>query len=198
MTDNLQQILPLLNFETGVFYCVMIRKRRKDNPGMKVNNQTMLTKHYRTKDKFLSDYSMLKNTCKLHNARLYIDLRPKWYPRAVYNMSQAMAEIHIDPTASLNIESMFFSSMAKANKGRTPYFLIDFDGPESYRRQGEFISIMTNLKAIDFREYETFRTKTGYHILSNRYHTDNEVVIAKTKHLDYEVKKEPIVNLFIP
>jgi hypothetical protein len=76
--DNIEKILPLLEFKENWVYEVLILQRKKDNPDV-INNQSVrIIKSYTisSKETLVSKYDEMKKLADLFNARVYIKLQP--------------------------------------------------------------------------------------------------------------------------
>jgi hypothetical protein len=78
MIDNIEKIIPLLEFKENWIYEVVILQRKKDNPHL-VNNQSVrIIKSYTisSEESLLNKYDEMKQLADLFNARVYIKLQP--------------------------------------------------------------------------------------------------------------------------
>lgn len=76
--DNIEKILPLLEFKENWIYEVLVMQRKKDNPEI-VNNQNIrIIKSYiiSCKQELLDKQQEMINLANVFNARVYIKLQP--------------------------------------------------------------------------------------------------------------------------
>ena len=76
--DNIDKILPLLEFKENWIYEILVLQRKKDNPEI-VNNQNIrIIKSYTIscKQELLDKYNEMIKLANLFNARVYIKLQP--------------------------------------------------------------------------------------------------------------------------
>lgn len=93
MIDNLNLILPLLNFDNDdSYYHLQVIRRKKENPELKSNNQVILDKVVTNEDYLRYNYSMLKDIANLTNARIYFNLNRKSFRTTALNMMSNLVE----------------------------------------------------------------------------------------------------------
>lgn len=78
MINNLEQILPLLEFKENWVYELLILQRKKDNPHLVNNSNVRTIKVYNIRSKEYLEKKMdeIIKLCELFNARAYIKLGP--------------------------------------------------------------------------------------------------------------------------
>jgi hypothetical protein len=94
MTDNIDRIIPLLEFKEDWFYEVMVLQRKKDNPHL-VNNQNVRNiKSYMIKDldSLLERYDEMKTLSEVFNARVYIKLQPYSLTKLGFKLFEVLSQ----------------------------------------------------------------------------------------------------------
>jgi hypothetical protein len=94
MTDNIDRIIPLLEFKEDWFYEVMVLQRKKDNPHL-VNNQNVRNiKSYMIKDldSLLERYDEMKTLAEVFNARVYIKLQPYSMTKLGFKLFEVLSQ----------------------------------------------------------------------------------------------------------
>jgi hypothetical protein len=94
MTDNIDRIIPLLEFKEDWFYEVMVLQRKKDNPHL-VNNQNVRNiKSYMIKDldSLLERYNEMKTLAEVFNARVYIKLQPYSLTKLGFKLFEVLSQ----------------------------------------------------------------------------------------------------------
>ena len=78
MTDNIERIIPYLEFKEEWFYEVMVLQRKKDNPHLVNNQNVRIIKSYmiKSEESLLDKYDEMKTLADTFNARVYIKLQP--------------------------------------------------------------------------------------------------------------------------
>lgn len=73
--DNINLILPFLNFESeDDFYYLQIIQRKKENPQLGSNSRVIKNYYIKSSDYLLNKYDEIKKLCDLFNARAMIRL----------------------------------------------------------------------------------------------------------------------------
>ena len=78
MTNNIEKILPLLEFKENWIYEVLVLQRKKDNPEIVNNQNVRIIKSYTisSKESLVNKYDEMIKLADLFNARVYIKLQP--------------------------------------------------------------------------------------------------------------------------
>lgn len=78
MIDNIEKILPLLEFKENWIYEVLVLQRKKDNPEIVNNQNVRIIKSYTisSKESLVNKYDEMVKLADLFNARVYIKLQP--------------------------------------------------------------------------------------------------------------------------
>lgn len=81
-TDNLEIILPMLQFESDDdFYFLQILQRRKENPDLSSNSKVIKNYYISSKEYLLSKYEEIKTLCDVFNARACIRLNRRSFEK---------------------------------------------------------------------------------------------------------------------
>lgn len=124
--DNIEKILPLLEFKENWIYEVLVMQRKKDNPQI-VNNQNIrIIKSYiiSCKQELLDKQQEMINLANVFNARVYIKLQP-------YDLSKVGLKIMETLIQKMqNKEYSYQSLLTKALGNMNPekkFWVIDVD-----------------------------------------------------------------------
>ena len=159
MIDNSQQIIPLLKFEEGTFYCLQVLQRRKDNPGMTWQTKQRYFKFIRTEEEFKVFYTEDIELSNLYNARTYISLIPRSFEKLSLEALVELATRMKNKDFSNNFrifEKLALLPECAIRDGKL--WMIDYDEPnvEGFLRL---------LKKYEITVDSTLPTPKGYHIV---------------------------------
>jgi hypothetical protein len=125
--NNYKLICSLLNFESeDDFYFVQIIRRRKENPELKKNSQTLKTYRVNSLESLLSLEEEIKKLCKTFNARAYINLNKRSFKEVGLSMIKETMERAIRGNYK-GMYTVYDSCSGKSSNKRNKFWLIDVD-----------------------------------------------------------------------
>ena len=173
MINNLNKIIPLLNFEEGTFYYLQVLQRKKDNPEMTQQTKQRYFKFIRSKKELDVFSKEAIEIADFYNARVYISLTPRSFEK-------------------LSLEALVELSTRIKNKDYNSNFKI-FEKlallPECAKKEGKLW--MLDYDSFDEPEFvETYNipvkalipTISGYHIILEPF---NLQVLGQPLYNDY-------------
>lgn len=209
MIDNLNLILPLLNFDNeGDFYMLYVFKRKKDQPeGEKDNHQSVRTiKTYciESIEHLKKHYEEIKQLCEMFKARAYIHIQKQNHKDISLDMLMELAK-HIK-NQHFNQKNLFDSVVGQI-RVHEKRWIVDIDTKEENYMMlicsilGACRPFPTDIAAIDLshRIIEEIPTKNGFHLITtpfdvnefNKYVTEKGIVLPDIQ------KKNPTL-LYLP
>lgn len=189
MKNNLNLILPLLNFDLGTYH-VQIMQRSKD--GHSQANK-LVTEWFVKSEKYL-DFLMpgIISLCDLYNARCYINLNPKSDKDVSWDMVETMLKkIRTDTYKPLTLLSHSHDS---CSGNGLKYWVIDIDSEEVDR-----VELIEGINKCRSGAYDTgnvvttIPTKTGVHLITVPF--DLSTLLLP---FGVEIKKNAPTILYVP
>ena len=197
--DNMDKILPLLQFESeDDYYFLQVLKRKKDNldPKVKIggsNNSSRLIRGYNitSQDYLLSRYEEIRGMCELFGARACINLNKRSFRSASLQMMVQLAQ-------SIQANNFRNSSMWNNVSGRhqptnDKKWIIDIDNVG--RNANEIVLFIERECLPEGLKYiTTIPSRSGYHLITIPF--DRKKFGGRFP--DIDVHQNSPTNLYIP
>jgi hypothetical protein len=199
MIDNLDLILPLLNFsETGDFYMLYVFKRKKDQPeGERDNHQSVRTiKTYciESIENLEHRYDEIKNLCEMFKARAYIHIQKQNHRDVSLNMMVALAQRIQDGNHK---QQGLFDSVVGQIKTLEKRWIIDIDTKDEIAVH-RAVHIINSARPFGKKLISCIPTKNGYHLITQRF----DVVEFNKRMSEYgevpDIQKKNPTLLYLP
>jgi hypothetical protein len=211
MIDNIQKIIPLMNFEQeGDFYMLYVLKRKKDQPeGERDNHQSVRTiKSYCIESVGYLEkrYEEIKKLCEMFKARAYIHVQKQ-------NHKEVSLEMLVDLAQRIkngqHKQQNLFDSVVGQLKTQEKRWIVDIDteGGVPPMIQAFIEYECKPITMVEFDEagmpigYLTgpkieaiIPTKNGYHLITKRF--DSE--LFGRRYPDIDVQKKNPTMLYYP
>lgn len=191
MINNLTKILPLLTFEEGYFYYVVILKRKKEHP--ELGSNSYVVKHYFIKDEddFLFYWGEMLMLCDYHNARLCINLNRRSFEALAYQTIKKVADQVMNKDFR-SVRKAFTSVCGAYSHDSDKKWIIDVDYKEA--------NWLTTLeKLIDEaaplgieKNLMRLPTKNGYHLITRPFNVQEFQLRIR------ELREHGIINYDAP
>lgn len=192
--NNIDRILPLLNFNDGNVFLVWLVLRNKDgNTKAKGNNKNRTIKSYYFKDKdhFENRKEEIITLCKTFNCRAYICMNGKPLNRVLYILQNRLVEnLYNYVPKNCNLNSVIDHAIMKATNSKEKCWVIDVDTKEE-----DFIN---SLKSIIDHSRSSFSrniiteipTAHGVHLITHPFDP------RSIEGIDVDIKKEGLTLLY--
>lgn len=172
MRDNFHIIKPLLDFsDPNTFYFIQILKRRKDNPGLKTDVQTIDNLYLYGSDDLDKLREKIVEKCTKNNARAYINLNRLDTEKIALQTLRKIADLVIqgDYRAVKNVYPSVCGTYHSENEKR---WVVDIDSDflhlkEEIRQVIE--GLQTEIKGHNYKILAEVPTRSGVHIISNPF-----------------------------
>lgn len=211
MIDNIQKIIPLLNFEQeGDFYMLYVLKRKKDQPeGERDNHQSVRTiKSYCVDSvEYLEKrYDEIKQLCEMFKARAYIHVQKQNHHDVSLSMMVDLAQrIKNGQTRQQHL----FGSVVGQMKTLEKRWIIDVDGTHT-PSPVMMAHIEYNCRPITEVQFDEvgfpighkvgpkieaiIPTKNGHHLITKRF----DVLEFRKNYPDIDIQKKNPTLLYLP
>ena len=172
MRDNFHIIEPLLDFkEPNTFYFIQILKRRKDNPGLKTDVQTIDNLYIYTPEDLNKLREKIVERCTKNNARAYINLNRLDTEKIALQTLRKIADLVIqgDYRAVKNAYSSVYGTYHSESEKR---WVVDIDSDVIHLKD-EVRQVIENLqreiKGHNYRILAEVPTRSGVHLITNPF-----------------------------
>jgi len=204
MTDNLDIILPLLNFKSeDDYYFLQIIARKKDKPTFKVsgtNNSARLIRTYNitSRESLVDKYEEIKAVCNLFNARAMIGLnRRSFYASSIEMMVQLSRNIQ---STNYNNSRVWNNVSGKYHPIKDKCWIVDIDSPE-LKYLLVFKRILNNPELLPEGDkiIAEIPSKNGIHLITKPFNTMMFETLRTREFMPkLDIHKNNPTNLYIP
>jgi len=172
MRDNFHIIEHLLDFkEPNTFYFIQILKRRKDNPGLKTDVQTIDNLYIYTPEDLNKLREKIVERCTKNNARAYINLNRLDTEKIALQTLRKIADLVIqgDYRAVKNAYSSVCGTYHSESEKR---WVVDIDSDVIHLKDEvrQVIEILQReIKGHNYRILAEIPTRSGVHLITNPF-----------------------------
>ncbi len=172
MRDNFHIIEHLLDFkEPNTFYFIQILKRRKDNPGLKTDVQTIDNLYIYTPEDLNKLREKIVERCTKNNARAYINLNRLDTEKIALQTLRKIADLVIqgDYRAVKNVYSSVCGTYHSESEKR---WVVDIDSDVIHLKDEvrQVIEILqSEIKGHNYRILAEIPTRSGVHLITNPF-----------------------------
>ena len=172
MRDNFHIIEPLLDFkEPNTFYFIQILKRRKDNPGLKTDVQTIDNLYIYTPEDLNKLREKIVERCTKNNARAYINLNRLDTEKIALQTLRKIADLVIqgDYRAVKNAYSSVCGTYHSESEKR---WVVDIDSDVIHLKdevRQVIESLQSEIKGHNYRILAEIPTRSGVHLITNPF-----------------------------
>jgi hypothetical protein len=188
MTDNIERIIPYLEFKEEWFYEVMVLQRKKDNPHLVNNQNVRIIKSYmiKSEESLLNKYDEMKTLADTFNARVYIKLQPYSLTKLGFKLFEVLSHKMQNKDYSYN------SLVTKATGNMTAekkIWIVDVDFKDV--NENDIFRIKTAINDCEpFGDHiiTTIPTPNGIHIVTTPFNTQ-QFITNQDVYYKCDVKK---------
>lgn len=188
MLDNFKRIESHLTFESNdEFYFLQILKRRKENPDMPSNNRLIKTYYITSLDYLDKKRNEIIEICNVENARAYINLNPRSFESAAFQMLKEVTNRIISKDYK-SIRNAYDSVAGSLGATRDKKWVIDIDEPVWSPLMLAHINYHCEPICDDVNDtkiYDIIPTKNGFHIITKPFNLKK----FKEKYPDIDIHK---------
>ena len=204
MIDNIERILPLLNFESSDdFYYLQLLQRKKENPELGSNSR-VIKNYYITSEKYLLDrYEEIKSLCTLFNARAMLRLNKRSFEKVGFKALENIANTMQNREYN-HLNKSYDRACGLLNNEKTKRWILDVD-------ENEVICLEQIMNAVQYCEplgdkiIARIPSKTGIHLITTPFNViqfksnfTEELKDYGMNYIEIEILKDNPVNLLIP
>lgn len=207
MIDCIEQIKPLLIFETpDDFYYLQIIQRKKENPQLGSNSR-IIKNYYITSIEYLLDkYDEIKNLCNLFNARASLRLNKRSFERIAFKTLENIANT-MQNKEYKHIKNSYDRACGLLHNDKQKKWIIDVDKNELIWLEQIIISIQICQPCEPYINKIILKlpTKSGVHLITTPFNVMHFKQILKDRLLEFnqeeiniDIHKDNPINLYIP
>lgn len=194
MINIIEQIKPLLSFETNDdYYFLQILRRKKDNPDNE-SNSTIIKSYYIKNIEYLEKkYDEIIKLCDMFNARASLRLNKRSFRKTSLMAMEIMLKNGIMEGWEFSRRA-YDSAAGKHHNDKNKKWIVDIDNNPSYDTINEFKSFISECEPIGNKIIDILKTKSGAHIITKPFNTKKFC----DKFPGIDIHKDNPVNLYIP
>lgn len=204
MIDNIEKIIPLLNFESSDdFYYLQLLQRKKENPQLGSNSR-VIKNYYIASEKYLLDkYEEIKSLCTLFNARAMLRLNKRSFEKVGFKTLENIANTMQNREYN-HLNKSYDRACGLLNNEKTKKWILDVD-------ENEVIWLEQIMNAVQYCEplgakiIARIPSKTGIHLITTPFNVvqfksnfTEELKNYNMNYIEIEILKDNPVNLLIP
>lgn len=202
MIDNLNIILPLLEFDSeDDFYYLQLLRRKKDNPELGSNAQVMKNYYIRSQQHLQDRWEEIKKLCNFFNARASIRLNKRSFERVAFKTLSNVANT-LGNKEFYHVRNSYDRACGQVHHDKNKTWIIDIDDVSDYS-EAEWTLYMRELgEAIDSCEplgedkvKAVIPSATGVHIITRPF---NLLKFKTVYNYNLDIHKDNPTNLYIP
>lgn len=191
MIDNLEDIIPLLKFESeDDFYYLQILQRKKENPYIGSNSIVIKNYFISSKESLLKMYPEIKTLCNQFNARASIRLNKRSYESVAFKTLANIANSMQNKEYKF-IKNSYSRACGLSHNDKVKKWIIDIDEEVSFDYLYNMNELIIELGG---EVLVKLRSKSGYHLITTPFRLDKFKDIYK----DIDIHKDNPTNLYIP
>lgn len=204
MIDNLQKILPLLQFDSeDTFYYLQILQRKKENSELGSNSR-VIKNYYISSEKYLLErYEEIKKLCEVFNARASIRLNKRSYEQVGFKTLENLANT-MQNKEYKHLMKSYDRACGLLNKEKEKKWIVDIDKEEVIWLEQIINSIQPCEPAGD-KILTQLSSKSGIHLITKPFNVVQfknnfkiELEAYKMGEINIEIHKDNPTNLYIP
>ena len=203
MINNIEKILPLLNFETADdFYYLQILQRKKENPELGSNSRVIKNYYISSKEYLIERYPEIIKLCEVFNARASLRLNKRSYEKvgfkALTNLANTMMNREYD-----FLKSSYDRACGLGHNDKNKTWIVDIDRNEVMWIE-QIINAINPCDPQGDKLVVQVPSKTGIHLITKPFNTEqfksnfkNELKAYQMDEITVEIHKDNPTNLYI-
>lgn len=203
MIDNLEKILPLLNFESkDDFYYLQILQRKKENPQLGSNSRVIKNYYISSEDYLVKHYEEIKKLCEIFNARASLRLNKRSFEKVGFKAMTNLANTMMNKEYSF-LKASYDRACGLGHNDINKTWIVDIDKDEIIWLE-QVINAISPCDPIGDKIVIQIPSKTGIHLITKpfnvmQFKTNFKAELAEYKmsYIELEIHKDNPTNLYI-
>lgn len=201
--DNLEKILPLLDFESeDDFYFLQILQRKKENLQLGSNSRVIKNYYIRSVEHLTERYPEIIELCKVFNARASIRLNKRSFEKIGFKSLENIANT-MQNREYKHLMKSYDRACGLLNNEKTKKWIIDIDKDEVIWLE-QIINAIQPCEPLGDKIVTQIPSKSGIHLITTPFNVkqfqDNFADELRAYGMDYieiEIHKDNPTNLYL-
>ena len=204
MIDNLEKVLPLLEFESeDDFYYLQILQRKKENPQLGSNSRVIKNYYITSIDYLTKHYEEIKKLCEVFNARASIRLNKRSFEKVGFKTMTNIANTMMNKEYKF-LKASYDRACGLGHNDKNKTWVVDIDKNEVIWLE-QIINAIQPCEPQGNKIVAQIDSKSGIHLITKPFnimqYKDNfadELRAYGMEYIDLEIHKDNPTNLYIP
>jgi len=201
--DNLEKILPFLQFDSeDDFYFLQILQRKKENPQLGSNSRVIKNYYITSQQHLLNRYEEIKKLCKVFNARASIRLNRRSFEKVGFKALENIANT-MQNREYKHLMKSYDRACGLLNNEKTKRWIIDIDENDVIWLE-QVINAIQPCEPLGNKILTQIPSKSGIHLITSPFNVQQfkenfttELKEYKMEYREIEIHKDNPTNLFI-
>lgn len=193
MIDNIEKILPFLEFESeDDFYYLQILQRKKENPQIGSNSR-VIKNYYITSQQYLLDrYDEIKKLCEIFNARASIRLNKRSFEKVGFKTMENLAHTMMNREYKF-LNKSYDRACGLGHNDKNEKWILDVDNPSGLD-DFKIRKYIHNIEPYGDKALNIIPSKSGFHLITKPFNLEK----FRIEFPEIEIHKDNPTNLYIP
>lgn len=204
MIDNLEKILPFLQFESeDDFYYLQILQRKKDCPEVGSNSRVIKNYYIKSQQYLIDRYDEIKGLCIKFNARASLRLNKRSFEKTAFKCLENIANSMKNKEFRF-INKSYDRACGEFHNDKIKKWIIDVDKNEIIWLE-QIINAIHPCEPLGNKILKQLPTKSGIHLITTPFNVmqfkenfKKELEAYKMGEINIDIHKDNPTNLFIP
>jgi len=191
--DNIDKILPFLNFESeDDFYYLQILQRKKENSQLGSNSRVIRNYYIKSTQYLLNRYDEIKKLCDVFNARAMIRLNKRSFEKVGFKTMENLAHTMMNKEYSF-LNKSYDRACGLGHNDSEKKWILDIDIiDEKFDREVQLF--INNIIPAGGKILGNFKSKNGHHLITKPFNLQE----FSQKYPNIEIHKDNPTNLYLP
>lgn len=203
MIDNLEKILPLLQFESpDDFYYLQILQRKKENPQLGSSSRVIKNYYINSQEYLVKHYQEIKKLCEVFNARASIRLNKRSYEKVGFKAMTNLANTMMNKEYSF-LKASYDRACGLGHNDKNKTWIVDIDEREVIWLE-QILNAISPCEPVGNKIVLQIPSKSGIHLITKPFNTEQfkinfkrELEAYKMGEINLEIHKDNPTNLYI-
>lgn len=203
MVDNIEKIVPLLNFESDDdFYYLQILQRKKENPELGSNSRVIKNYYITSSDYLLERYDEIKNLCEVFNARAMLRLNKRSFEKVGFKAMTNLANTMMNKEYKF-LKASYDRACGLGHNDKNKTWIVDIDKNEVLWLE-QILNSIRSCEPLGDKIIGQIPSKSGIHLITKPFNVMQfknnftvELLDYKMGYIELEIHKDNPTNLYI-
>jgi len=203
MIDNLEKVLPFLQFDSeDDFYYLQILQRKKENPELGSNSRVIKNYYIRSQQHLLDRYEEIKTLCRVFNARASIRLNKRSFEKVGFKALENIANTMQNREYKHLVKS-YDRACGLLNNEKVKRWIVDIDKDEVIWLE-QIINAIQPCEPSGNKILAQIPSKSGIHLITKPFNVQqfkdyftDDLSAYGMDYIDLEIHKDNPTNLYL-